>query len=226
MSTIVDRGRRDRLQSIKKSLGSLDQSVARATWEWGHLLAEVDRDELWREDGATSFTEWLETEIDVSRASALRAIAVARHFSVDMAERFGPRKLAATVTYLELTAKDEQPGDVLALDFRVRGPSGAFVSVPFAEASVRQIEEACAEVRAAVRGKAEKARLRDLDADVRERARKLAEVLPAAPKGTVRGDRVAVKKGKDGRMAVSIQGIPVDELDAAIEALRSIASSK
>jgi hypothetical protein len=205
MTEIVDRARRERLNSIKKSLGSLDQRVARATWEWGNLLAEVERDELWREDGAATFSAWLEDEVGVSRTSAARAITVARNFNVEMAERFGTRKLAAAVAYLELTAREERPGDILALDLRIRGESGQFVTVPFVKASARQVEAACAEIRAAERGREEKARLRDLDADVRARATRLAEALPAAPKGTVRGDRVAVKKGADGRMAVSIQ---------------------
>ncbi len=220
MTQIVDRDRHSRVTAIKDQLRAVDQSVARALWDWGRLLGEVERDELWKDDGAPTFTEGLDTELDVSRRSATRAITVARHFSAEMVERFGTRKLAATVTYLELTAKDEQPGDILALDVRVRGDSGRFVTVPYPKASARQIEDACGDLRSVDRGKAENARLKDLGTDVRDRAAKLSKALPEAPDGTVRGDRVAVKKGKDGRLAVTIQGIPVDDLETVIEALR------
>ena len=55
---------------------------------------------------------------------------------------------------------------------------------------------------------------------LRKQMGRLADALPPAPKGTSRGERVRLARGKDGQLAVSFQAIPLDDLGAFVELLR------
>jgi hypothetical protein len=46
-------------------------------------------------------------------------------------------------------------------------------------------------------------------------------VLPAAPRGLASRNRARITRGKDGRLALSISAVPLDEIDALIDALRA-----
>ena len=215
MTEIVDPSRRARLVSLKRVLKRIRSDAAELTWELGNTLAEVQRDELWREDGAESFAAWCEPHGEISSSSAYRAIALARHFTREMASRFGSDKLDATATYLEATKKLEQPGDVLALRIRVPGQGGRFRSVPYPDATAAQIRLAAKLVRQASSGKD----AAPAEPHVRERLTALEKAMPQAPGGTVRGERIKLKRGTDGREALTVQGIPVDAIPAFAEAL-------
>lgn len=209
MSELAPADRKRRLAAIKDVLKDADSEVGRHTWRWGAHLKEVQDNELWREDGAESFTAWCDWELAMSRRAAGRAIALVEHFTEAMATRFGARKLAAALVYMELTGKIEKPGDVLALEIRYRGPDGRFTSVPFVTAKVRHIEHANRTLRDAAAARADEEREAAIDAEVRAQLAALEKLLPEAPAGTVRGERVQVRKGKDGTLALTIQGIPL-----------------
>lgn len=219
MTDTIDRNRRVRLNSIKSHMARLRGAAAALMWDYGGLLTEVHRDELWRDDGAATFDEWTKLHADMSDETAYKAIAIARHFTREMAERFGSEKLAATVDYLRVTKREEKPGDVLALSFRLPSSQG-FRSVSFIDASYREIEQATGLVKK-TRLAAAAAKKPKPEPHIRERALGLAAALSPAPKGAVRGDRVTVKKSRDGRTTLTFHGIPVDEIEQFIEALRA-----
>jgi len=157
----------------------------------------------------------LEETVDVSRQWAYRAMRVAREFNAEMAARFGIEKLNAAVAYLEATRAEEQPGDILATDLRVRGEEGRFEKVPFVEATQAQVWEAVE-----LLGEA-KVRRVPVPKEVGQRAKALEKALPPAPQGLKRGARVRLSRGKDGRLAATFRAIPLDELEQFVEALRA-----
>ena len=220
-TTALTRERRERLKALVAELEGIDRRAARMMWDWGVRFKEIEDDELWREAGSTSFYAWCEEHTPYSPQTARRAIEVARHFSAEMTEKHGSTKLAATLNYLALTRRDEEAGDVQALEIRFRGEDGTFTTVPFAKASVRQIQSACKQLQEAAAARNERAAAKAVDSSLRARIAKLSEVLPEAPKGSVRGERLQVHKGRDGEIAVSFKGIPVAELDAFVKAVKA-----
>jgi hypothetical protein len=56
---------------------------------------------------------------------------------------------------------------------------------------------------------------------LRKQMGRLADALPPAPKGTTRGERVRLSRGKDGQLAVSFQAIPLDELGTFLALLKA-----
>ena len=215
MDELTPSERKSRLASVKKRLGALNGTAAKALWEYGSLFREVRDHELWKDDGSESFADWLEVEMGYSRETARRAMIVSEHFTAEMAERFGIDKLAAAVRYMAATGRDEKPGDVLALRIRVRGERGSFTTVPFPDATYRQIAEAIKLVKGAAAGDDF-----EVDEETAAKVERLVDALPAAPEGVKAGERVRFEKGTDGRVAVSFIGIPVDELESALKAIR------
>ncbi len=67
---------------------------------------------------------------------------IAKHFSAEIAGRYGVTKLDAAMRYLRATRADEQPGDLLAVDVLVRMPNGRYKSLSLHRASAAQIEQA------------------------------------------------------------------------------------
>lgn len=205
-----------RLRAANATVQRLKGEGARVLYELGVALREVEEQELWRAGGHGSFTAWLE-EAEVARATARRAIEVARHFNADIAARYGFDKLALGLRYLALTDRDEQPGDLIAADLRLRGEHGRFVSVPFHEATVRQLQDAVAELVAGARP-----RLSGKD-DLGARLVKLSKTLPAVPRGlSPAAERVSVARSRSGKVALTFRQIPLDELGAFIAALQAL----
>lgn len=206
--TAIDRHRR--LAECLKTLDGCDETLGRVAWDWGNALKQIRDHELWRDvEGVTSFTAWLDAKRTMSRTSALRAIGLCVHFTQEMAARYGGRKLTAAIHYLELTGKIEKPGDLLALGVRIRGPKGTFITIPFSKASGPQMEEANEILREAESGRLEKAGAKSIERSYQDEAKELERILPPAPPKTVRGkQRVILKKGSDGEIAATLQGIP------------------
>lgn len=205
-----------RLHRIQAEIETLRGEGARVLYRLGVLLREVEDEELWRASPHPSMSDWLEAEAQVSRTSARRAITVARHFNEEIAVRYGLEKLYQGLRYLELTRKAEQPGDLIALDLRLRGPTGRFTTVPFHEATVRQIQDAIAVLEAR----------RDapprIEAALDARVTALEAALPAVPAGVRAVDqRVEVQRAKNGAMTISFRQIPLDELEGFLEAVRA-----
>lgn len=205
-----------RLADIEQDLEKLEAVAASTIVHAGRRLLEVRRDELWHEDGSRSFTDWLQKKTRFSRASAYKAMDVAEHFTPEMAERFGPEKLWAGLRYVDATGAEEQPGDLVALRVRIRGRDGTWKSIPFTEASTREIHDAVSILKATTSG-----RENDLPDDLENRIAQLAERLPAAPKGTSRGQRAKIRRGRDGRLALDLKGIPLDEIETVLEVVRA-----
>ena len=143
----------------------------------------------------------------ITRRTAYRFMRIARHFNAEIANRYGPDKLDAALQYMEATPADEQPGDLLATEIRIRNDSGRYDTLALHEATATQIREATALVREAKRAG------QRIPATLRQRIQRLAKALPPPPKGTSRGDRVRVTRGKDGNLAVSFHAIPLDGVD-------------
>jgi hypothetical protein len=218
---IEDPRARARLAQIKAELRAGEHRAAVELWRRGDLLLEVQREALWRVDGAESFQAWVADELDLEPTQAWRAIQIATHFTEAMADRFGARKLVATLNYLQATKRDEAPGDALALEIRVRQPNGRFKAVPFAKASARQIESATADLRAAARTRDETERARALPANVGARAATLQAALPRPARGA--GPKVQVKARKDGTVLLDLRALPVSGLREAGQALIAFA---
>jgi len=208
----------DRLRELKQRIAGVDATIGRESWHRGDALREIATRELWRYDGASSWAAWLAAH-DIDPATAWRNQVLVENFTAEMAARFGARKLAAAVAWLEATAREERVGDILSVSFRRRTPKGKFESVPFAKAPAALIEEAVRELRNARIDATRRRADAQIGGSLTEQVDRLMLALPAPPRGTVRGRRVAVKPGKDGRLAISFQGIPLDELDAFVAAL-------
>lgn len=204
-----------RLRQIRDEITTLRGEGARVLYRLGALLREVEDGELWRAGGCATYGEWLENEAQVSRTTAHRAALVARHFNEDIAVRYGLEKLSLGLRWMALTRADEQPGDLLAADLRLRDARGRFVSVPFHEASLRQIEAALALLLDARDARPK------LDDGLDARLKRLDAALPVPPAGVrpVR-ERVQVQRARDGKISLSFRQIPLDELEGFLEAVR------
>jgi hypothetical protein len=215
MDELTKTDRHHLLSECKKTLVGCDETLGRVAWDWGNALKQVQELELWRDDGATSFSAWLEKEVAISRTSALRAIGLCVHFTSEMAGRYGGRKLTAALIYLELTGKIEKPGDLQGIDIRIRGPKGTFITVPFSKASGPQIEDANAILREAEAARIAKQKAKEIDQSTHDNAAALAALLPPAPPKSFRGKkRVIPVKASDGTVAYTIHGVPETTMKA------------
>ena len=204
--TLAAAERKARLGALQAEIRRLYADTARSVWHIGACLLEIQRSELWREGGHTSFATWLvESSQPISAASAWKGMRIAQHFSAEMAARFGSEKLDAAVGYLGATVKDEQPGDLLAVQVRIRGEGGVWTAVPFAEASTGQIREA-------TRALGHKKRVTWAPPEVRAQVAKLNKTLAKAP--GLGGAAVGVRRNRAGRVVLSMSGVPVDGLAA------------
>lgn len=201
------------LREITERVGALKREGAKVLYELGALLARVEDEGLWRAGGFGSFSDYLGRGVEISETSARRAIAVARHFGPEIAAAYGLDKLSRGLRYLELTGRDERPGDLIATDLKNRGPDGRFVSVPFHEASVRQIDEAIRiELARQRRGRA--------DPDLGALIERLQGALPAPPAGLRAAKRrVEVTRTRAGEVSLTFRQIPLAELRVFAAAL-------
>lgn len=210
-----DPEKRRALRQITAEIQRLKGETAAVLYELGTLLRRVEDEELWRAGDFTSFTDYLDEEADVARSTARRCIEVVRHFNLDLATRYGFDKLFRGLRYLEVTRREEQPGDLIAADLRLRGPGGHFVRVPFHEATGRQIEEAI-QLEAGRRGAAAR---RPPEA-LADRLDRLTRALPAPPKGVRAAKRrVEVTRAASGQVALTFRQVPLAELRAFLDAV-------
>jgi len=206
--------RKERLARTTAEIARLKGQVGKGLYEIGRLLDRVQREELWREGDYPTFEEYVAEAVDMSRTSAYQFMRIARHFNAEIAKRYGASKLEAAIRYLEVTPVEERPGDLMAAQIRVRGERGRYRLMSLHEATAQQIAEAARLMKGSKRG------ARRVPKAFRGRMEKLAEILPAAPAGTRSGRRVRVLRGDDGRLALTFQAIPYDELKAFVAALQ------
>lgn len=193
--------RRTRLHELEAEVRARNADLARDLWRMGDALREIQYAELWRDDH-DSFESWLASFAVTGRSTAYKAMRVAEVFGEEMAVRFGTEKLDAAVTYLSATAKDEEPGDVLALHPRVRGSKGTWTTVPFLQASRVQIRTATSLLSQSKRGAG-------LPGDLRTRVERFNREVPTARR-VFRGAKAHVKRRKDGKVVVAVSGVPLE----------------
>lgn len=208
-----DLTRRDRLPALEAEVRTRIATIARDLWHIGQALREVQRDELWRDGGHASFEAWLQQTRVLGRATAYKALRVAEHFSEDAAVRLGTEKLDATVAYLNATAKEEEPGDILAGGIRVRGVDGAWTRVPYLEASAAQVRQAASDLNTTRRRAGQPRELRD-------RVDRLNADLPRSKKA-FQAARVQARTTKAGQVLVSLTGVPLEHLEAYVAEVRA-----
>ncbi len=205
--------RRGELRAVGSEIARLKGEVGRGLYQIGRLLSRVKTSKLWRDGAFASFEQWARQEADMSLGTAYQFMRVAEHFNARIAERYGVTKLDAALRYLKETPAGEEAGDLLAAQIRIRTASGRFRKLSLHEATTTQIEEATSLLRASKRGG------QRIGREMRGRLERLAETLPTAPAGTRAGRRVRATRGSDGRIALTFQAIPADELEAFVTAI-------
>ena len=208
-----DLTRRHRLTSLEAQIRTSYTEAARNLWRTGVALCQVRDDELWRDAGHLGFDAWLQTTGLLGRTSAYKAMRIASEFSEDQAARFGTEKLDAGIHLLAATAKEEQPGDLLAGSIAIRNRDGTFDSVPFIQASPDQIHKAAARL-----GRAR--RQRSVPQNLREQVKRLHHDL-AQLKPSLKATKVTARHDKQGRVVVSVSALLLDDLADFVAAVRA-----
>lgn len=189
-----------RLRDITRRIGELKGRAALVLYELGTLLVEVEERALWRCGESSSFSDYLLQALDVSAATARKAMTVARHFNAGMVERYGIEKLSAGLRYMELSRPGEQPGDLVAARLRLRGADGRFQTVGFHEASSHEVREAVRVLR--------EGRAGGVPGEEQARIARLGRALSELGAGSVRVKR------RGGGLVVSFRDVPVEQLTA------------
>lgn len=203
------------LREITAQIRQLRGEAAGVLYQLGQLLLRVAEGELWRAGGHSSFTDYLEQAADVSPTTARRCVIVARHFNLEIVQRYGFDKLHKGLRYMELTRKIEAPGDLIAAKLRNRGPDGRFFTVPFHEATSRQVEDAIQIEIDLLRISA-----RQAPADVAGRLSALEASLPAVPGGVRPAKRrVDTSQASGGELLLTFKQIPLSELRSFLAAV-------
>lgn len=208
-----DLTRRHRLTDLEAQIRQHYAEAARNLWRTGRALAEVRDQELWRDGGHIGFDAWLQATRLLGRSSAYKAMLIASEFSEDQAARFGSEKLAAGVRLLAATAKEEQPGDLLAGNVTIRNSDGTFDSVPFVQASPGQIHQAAAQL-------GHTRRQRGVPKDLRSKLELLHRDLAKA-KPSLKATKVAVRQSKKGTILVSVTALPLEDLEDFVAMIRA-----
>ena len=207
--------KRATLKTLTAEILACKAGIGRSIYEIGIRLARIQEQELWRAGRFEGFEDYLQRGVAITRRTAYRFMRIARHFNAEIANRYGPDKLDAALQYMQATPADEQPGDLLAAEIRIRNDSGRYDTLALHQATATQIREATALVREAKRAG------KRIPAKLRQRIHRLAKALPPPPKGTTRGDRISIKRGKDGNLAVSFHAIPLDDLDTFLSLVQT-----
>jgi len=198
------------LDLLTNEIHRLKGAVGRGMYEVGVRLGRIANERLWASRGYTSFEHYLEEGVSFSRSTGYKLIRIARQFDAEVAERYGVEKLELGLRYLEATPEHERPSNLVHTDLRVRDPNGRFRSVSFHEATPSQIREA---IQLAAESKVARQQVPETWEKI---ADQLAAALPPPPPGVHRGGRVSLKRGADGRLAVSFHAIAVDDLPAFV----------
>lgn len=203
------------LDNLTHELVSLKQDVAKNLHAMGVRLARIKEEGLWEHGGYAGFDDYLTRAVELGRTTAYELIRISRSFTEPVATRHGYDKLRAAMSWMATAPKEEQTGDVFSAPIKLRDEAGRFETKPMREASATEIREATELLRDARAGSARITR------EVKDRLRQLESQLPEAPRGTQSGQRIRLRRGRDGKIAVTFQAIPLDELRAFISALET-----
>jgi hypothetical protein len=119
----------DVLELLTDEIRASKNAIGRGIYDIGIRLARIHDEELWRTGRYEGFDHYLEHGVAISRRTAYRFMRIARHFNAEIAQRYGPDKLEAALGYLQATPAEEQPGDLLAAEIRIRDTTGRFETV-------------------------------------------------------------------------------------------------
>lgn len=205
---------RTTLDTLTHELVTLKRDVAKNLHAMGVRLARIKEEALWEDGGYTGFDDYLERGVELGRTTAYELIRISRSFAEPVAAQHGYDKLRAAISWMATAPKEEQTGDVFSSPIKVRDDAGRFETKPMRDASATEIREATELLRDARAGSARITR------EVKERLRLLETQLPDAPRGTQSGQRIRLRRGRDGKIAVTFQAIPLDDLRAFISALQ------
>jgi hypothetical protein len=207
------------LDLLTNEIHRLKGAVGRGMYEVGVRLAQILDERLWQSRGYRSFEDYLEQGVSFSRSTGYKLIRIARQFNAELAERYGVEKLELGLRYLEATPERERPFDLMETDLRVRDRSGRFRSISFHEATPSQIRDAIH-----LMGEARASR-RQIPEEWERRISELARALPPAPAGLHRSKRVSIKRGLDGRLALSFHAIALQDLAVFLSECERILNS-
>jgi hypothetical protein len=200
-----------RLDMLTREIVERKGQVGRGLYEIGIRLAHIADDALWRAGAHASFEDYLASEVQFSRSTAYRLIRIARAFDARIVARHGIEKLDLAVRYLR-AARLPPSSQAMHTPLRIRDPGGRYVKRTLDAATSEEIQTALNELRQ----RPQPARISN---ELRAHMRQLEARLPPAPQGTHRGQRIRLRRGDDGHIAVSFHAIPLDHLDAFIAAL-------
>jgi len=193
---------------------TLKRDVAKNLHAMGVRLTRIKEEALWEHGGYTGFDDYLERGVELGRTTAYELIRISRSFAEPVAAKHGYDKLRAAMTWMATAPREEQTGDVFSSPIKLRDDAGRFETKPMRDASATEIREATEILRDARLGSAR------ITKDVKDRLRHLETQLPEAPRGTQSGQRIRLRRGRDGKIAVTFQAIPLDALREFISALQ------
>lgn len=209
---LADLERQRTLDAITDEIQLLKRGAAVHLYRLGARLAQVKADELYRARDFASFEDYLKGGAGVGRTTAYNLIAMAGMYNEVIAERWGMEKMDAVRRYVNATPAEERPEDVFAAQLRVRGDDGVFTRVPINDASATQVEAAIKLLQDAKDGGTA------LPAKVRKQASDLEAALRSAgiPVSSIK----AVKR-KDGKHALDIRGVALDDIASLAATLQT-----
>jgi len=195
-------------------------------WKIGRELAQVAELKLFEARGHDTFEGYADEVLGLSRDSAYQYVRVSGAFSETMAESYGVEKLDRLLRYFAATPERDGPEDAPGLTIRVPKEGGGVIEKPFAQTSLQELRAATGAERAAQRdevaggdGAAEVARTLDADAR-REVQGALEAAIDEALGRAAEGVEVRVMAATRGTSTVSLRGVPLEQADAALAALR------
>jgi hypothetical protein len=201
------------LDALTHELVNLKRDVAKNLHAMGVRLTRIKEESLWEQGDYSGFDDFLERGVALGRTTAYELIRISRSFAEPVAEQHGYDKLRAAMSWMATAPKEEQTGDVFSSPIKLRDDTGRFETKPMHDATATEIREATEILRETRAGSARITR------DVKDRIRRLETQLPEAPRGTQSGQRIRLRRGRDGKIAVTFQAIPLDDLRAFITAL-------
>jgi hypothetical protein len=212
------REKRSRLSMLTRQILERKGQIGRGLYEIGTRLAHIADDALWEAAGYETFEDYLLEEVQFSRSTAYRLMRISRAFNGRVVARHGVEKLDFAVRYLRAARRkgaETSPANPMQTMVRVR-EGGRFRTTTLADASVEDIRFALADLRDSTA----KPVAKRISSRLREEVRELETSLPPAPEGSHRGNRIRLRRARDGRIAATFHAIPLDELATFVRALQ------
>jgi hypothetical protein len=135
--TDMTKSSRARANELLASIERRKRDIARAFYDLGAALRELNEKKLYGSLGYASFDAMLEDREVMSAAQARKLIEVVRTFDREMAQRLGAEKAYALARYVVRTKQDDDVSEYVAEGFPLGGRRK-----PIDEVTVRQISHA------------------------------------------------------------------------------------